>query len=143
MFQNPTLQRPPHLRPILMLWGRFSPHCGQYQLVPENICLTIQRQQLRDFGKSQQPMPGLLPSSGVFVPIQVNGTALCCLLGVLPVERLCHLYRMHSKERHFSLCNPGDPHTMMHVPVALPCFLTGALPDSELQNIRLCTLLSI
>ena len=36
MFQNPTLQRPQWLGPMLILWGRVLPCCGWYWLLPEN-----------------------------------------------------------------------------------------------------------
>ena len=52
LFQNPSLQRPSWLGPMLTLWGRVSLSNGWCWLTPENVHGVLQWQRFRDYGKS-------------------------------------------------------------------------------------------
>ena len=123
-------------------WGRVSVSSGQGKACPENMCVIVQQQRFRGYGKSQNTA-GSRFHSGVFVPIPANVAALW---GPHKISegRPYGLYQVHSKQgNRFSTCGPWTSQAPLPARGESPYFLTRAQPGTELQNFRLCTPLFI
>ena len=135
-----TLQRPLWLGPALSL-GRVSLSNGWVQACSRKCsCNHIVAEVQRLWQIITQSWCQISPHSGTFVPIQADMAALQGLLGPLPVGRPYCLYQMHSKQwNHFSPCGTWAPQTLLPAFGDSTCFLTRALPGTELWNFRLYT----
>lgn len=77
---------------------------------------------------STKLMPKFAALSCIFVLMLVNRAAHWHPLGLLPLERVLHLYKVQSKQGNcFSRYSPGDPQIMLPTPGSLSSFPTGAL----------------
>ena len=145
VFQNTTVQRLLQLGPALTLCGRVSLSSGHVPVCPRKLLYNHVGAQVQSLWQTtSRSWCQALPHPGIFVPVSAKMAALWGLLGPLPVGRPYDPYQMHSEQENcFSSCGTWTLQATLPVSGDLPCFLTRALPGTDLQNLRLCAPLFI